>query len=261
MSSIPSWQLLSHVEFEGTCVPFITCMLPSTNYPRQFYNTNSAVFRTVNEFGQTAYVLAVAAGYVGCEDPLVQPPSCLWSAYADLPMLVLYDVTGTGTPAFQQPVLLRVGLGSQPGNSFCVKTKSYGSGPAATVCAFVGDLLGRLYVFDVTGTKLFPPATSPYLPGTDPLLPIAELDFPHDAYDGYPANCIDLEIDGTYLYCALNRHGIGVVDVSNPASPTLVHVEDTPGLVLGLAQRTAGTPPHKQLIVGDSRCGPKVYEK
>ena len=83
-----------------------------------------------------------------------------------------------------------------------------------------------------------------------------------DPHDGQRTNLIDLELDGDWLYCALGRAGLGIVDVSQPPTtspPVLCAVLDTPGLALGIAIRTlAGG--QKQVVVGDSRGGVRVYE-
>jgi hypothetical protein len=98
------------------------------------------------------------------------------------------------------------------------------------------------------------------LPGNVVLPEVAAvLKFPSDPYDGMRTNCLDLELDGNYLYCALGRAGVGVVDISNWKTPTLCKIVDTPGVVEGIAARTVGTPPRKQMIVSDSRCGVRIY--
>jgi hypothetical protein len=82
--------------------------------------------------------------------------------------------------------------------------------------------------------------------------------FPKDPYDGHLPNVIDMEIEGDYLYCALARGGVAVVDISDPVDPHLCNILPTPGLAMGVAFRTvAGNP---QMIVGDSRCGMRVYQ-
>lgn len=72
-----------------------------------------------------------------------------------------------------------------------------------------------------------------------------------------PANCIDLELDGDLLYCALGRAGLGVVDIGNPTDPVLIHLIDTPGLVEGIAKRRINN--RDQFVVGDTRCGMRLY--
>jgi hypothetical protein len=87
------------------------------------------------------------------------------------------------------------------------------------------------------------------------------LDFPKDPHDGHLPNVIEMEIQGDYLYCALSRGGIGIVNISDPTTPILCEVIATPGLALGLAFRTfpGGEADVTQLIVGDSLCGIRVY--
>jgi len=122
--------------------------------------------------------------------------------------------------------------------------------------------MGEIWVFDVTGGNLLPVPSVPYRPTTEFLAPTWKLHLPRDPYDGYAANCIDLEIVGDYLYCALGRHGVGIVDISDPGNPQLIDVMDTPGLALGLSQRSVlvGTVWEVQLIVGDSRGGLRIYQ-
>jgi hypothetical protein len=129
--------------------------------------------------------------------------------------------------------------------------------------AFVSDGLSRLMVFDISELQTVPPATLPYYGHNHFLIPVApDVIFPIDPYDGKPANVIDLALDkdNNYLYCALGRAGVAVVDVSNPLAPTLVSVLDTPGLVLGVTIRKLQNG-DEQLVVGDSRCGIRVYHQ
>ncbi|MBK7641746.1 MAG: hypothetical protein IPJ19_01635 [Planctomycetes bacterium] len=232
------------------------------------------------------WVLAIASGFVASDnDPSAVPPSnraqyasCKWGAYANLPMLTLVDVTNTGDSVlFRKPKVLRIALGTpspgitpptapQPGNAFTVKTKTVGR----KTYAYVGDILGRLYVFDVSGTALLPapPANTPYLNAAfggvdqDFLYAKATIPCPVDPYDGQAAGCIDMEIVGNYLYCALGRTGVGVFDLTHPEMPILSEVLDTPGLALGLSVRSvmSGSSTVQQLIVGDTMCGVRIYQ-
>ena len=175
-------------------------------------------------------------------------------------MLSLVDVTSTGDGVtFGNPQVLRIGLGSGPGDAFAVRTTTVGR----NTYAFVGGITGKLMVFNVSAPQLFPLPPQPYVSQGTPatfLGPVAEFDLPRDPYDNIPANCIDVEIVGKYLYCALSRLGIGIVDITSPASPHLVDVIDTPGLVLGLSVRSVPNSTDKQLIVGDAHCGIRIYQ-
>jgi len=268
--------VLTHVELQINpstglgCAEWVSCNAQWFNNPHQLANNRSVLYTTKDLSGATMYVLAVASGFPASfvDGQHTQNSSCLWTPYAGQPMLILMDVTKTGqvtgAGAFGRPKVLRVALGSIPnapapqGHAISVCTMA--SGPSTY--AFVGDIMGMIWVFDVTGSKLLPAPTGAYLPGNQPLKPVARIPLPRDPYDGYAANCIDLLIVDKFLYCALGRQGIGVVDISNPLAPVLLDVMDTPGLALGLTRRIVSTPQgqRNQLIVGDSRCGIRVYQ-
>lgn len=259
--------VFTHVELEKSGLGSDQCVIqvecgpgdPLSPLPRHLNNTRAEIYSTRDPGGNTAWILALAAGFPGVFGPQLNP--CFWETYAGRPMLVLYDVTETA-PSFTTPELLRVGIGNDQGNAFTLRTKTYGSGVTARTYAFVGDVLGKLIVFNVSGINIFPAASEPYLPGTTVRSPVTTIDFPKDPYDGRPANVIDMELEGNYLYCALGRVGVGIVDVTLAGSPVLCAVLDTPGLAMGITLRTVmdATGSHRQMIVGDSRCGVRVYE-
>ncbi|MBI5364878.1 MAG: hypothetical protein HZA53_17000 [Planctomycetes bacterium] len=248
---------------------------PTPNFFRNLFNNRTHTFRARNPAGAARVVAAVVAGYVATGPStqfVVQPPSCQWDSYYGKGMLVFYDVTDT-LASFAPPTLLRIALGPGPivpgdsteGHFWAVETRTYGSGTAERTMAFAADLLGRMVVFDVSTDRLWPAARTPYLPdpstglpATPLLAPHAAVDFPIDAVDGLRQSCVDLVLDRNFVYCAVGRAGVGVVDVTNPAQPQVVMMLDTPGLALGVALRRLanGT---EQLLVGDSRCGLRVY--
>jgi hypothetical protein len=170
------------------------------------------------------------------------------------------------------PTLLRVAVGPDVSHAFSVRTKTYADGKTLV---FVGDLLGRVYVIDVSGDVLFSPAaTSPYLtigcaqaqpPNCTPILrvlsgPGESYAFPADVVDGRRPNLLDIEIDGDVLYCALGRAGVAWIDISRPEGSlnlTPLAAMETPGLAQGLAFRGEGE--GRQLLVGDSRSGLRLY--
>src|SRR4029434_9252777 len=107
--------------------------------------------------------------------------------------------TGDGVN-FANPQVLRVALGTGIGHAFCVRTKVVGS----SAYAYVGHIEGRILLFDVSGNHLLPLPTLPYASVPSQFLdPIRELPLPRDPVDGLAANCIDMEIIGDFLYCAL----------------------------------------------------------
>jgi hypothetical protein len=289
---LPYVQLQTHVELEADANGVVQCQInvpcaPQgyTGMARNLFNNRSTVFTLQDSQNTTHTILAVAAGFPAAARGQGQLGSCVWwdgimqgQSYYGQPMVVFYDVTDTATPPFpptQPPPLLRVALGQpetdhQTGNAFAIAAETVGSGAGNTAYVFVGDVMGRLLAFGVTydGTTnpLTPPASTPYLksPPTPILFPTKTLAFPKDPYDGYPCNCVDVEIQGDYLYCALGRAGVGVVG-ANPNDTAhwmkLVYCLDTPGVAFGLSIRSDPvTPTTKQLIVGDSRCGVRVYQ-
>jgi len=134
------------------------------------------------------------------------------------------------------------------------------------VYAYVADLTGRRLTYDVSWSALFIPAppglTDPYRPinGTHHphLMPTSVIEFPTNPYDGRRPNCVDIEIDGEDAYCALGRGGIGIVDLSIPASPMLHTILDTPGVAQGIVFRPDGLN-DVQMVVGDARAGMRLY--
>lgn len=275
---------LTHVEFESIageeCLVSADCSGQVHTDARKLYNNQSELFKVRTPAGKTHRALAVAAGFVaGRKDPApLNPPAlpCSWELYNGRPLIVFFRVTGTGDGSFSTaPELWRVALGNGSGHAFCVRTKSYPVGGVNKYYAFVGvngtsdpnglGGLGRVIVFDVSLLTTALPASSPYLlnhnfidPVQHPPSPPVEVYLPKDPYDGAPPNVIDLAIEGNYLYCALGRGGVAIIDITDPEAPVLIQVMDTPGLALGLTLRTV--PDGRQLIVGDSRGGVRLYQ-
>ena len=67
-----------------------------------------------------------------------------------------------------------------------------------------------------------------------------------------------IAVDGDYAFVGRGTDGIGVYDISDPASPTLVHTSDTPGSANGIA--VAGTTMY--VADGDNAGGPdfRIYD-
>ncbi len=238
---------------------------------KTIYNTRSETFSLPTETLGLRHVTAIASWFVtaGVDGQL---PGCTWSAEAGKAMVVFYDVTDMPGDAEglspTPPPLLRVAVGPPVSHAFAVCAKTYSDGKTFV---FLGDLLGRVYIVDVSGDTLFiPQATVPYRspggsPNNTPILheltaPGTSYVFSTDVVDGRRPNLLDLEIDGDELYCALGRAGIAVLDISRPGGAfnlTLLAHLDTPGMAQGLASR--GTGAGKQLLVGDSRSGMRLY--
>ncbi len=273
----------THPEFEdpgpGTgdeCVIRLTCIdgLQVNNQERQLFNTRSDTYNVIHPVtGQPRTLLVTAAGYVAAENR-GQTSTCQWTGHYGRALVVIYDITDTaaavaGAPT--PPQLLRVALGPTPppgtppatGMAWAVRTKTYGTGPSAQTYAFVTDLTGQLLVFDVSANAVYPPPTQPYLPASAGLLltPLTVQPAPgllNDPADGYGVNFSDIEIDNDIAYVAMARGGVGLFDITTPASASLVAVMDTPGLAMGIAFRTDSNG-HRQMLVADSRCGIRLY--
>ncbi len=280
------YEVRTHIELENgagpmgtdalciTLIPNSTCQFaPDGN--KATYDIRTDTFALETATMGTRYVTAVACGtIVTGPGSIMEPqvPGCPWEGDVGKFLVTFYDVTDTpgdsdGLSAVG-PSLLRVAVGPPLSNAFAVKAKSYDDG---TTLVFVADLLGRVFTLDVSGDVLFTPAaTTPYrssncIPNCTPVLSVLtgaseELLLASDPVDGRPANVLDLELDGNDLYLALGRGGIAVLDVSRPGGVLDLSLRaciDTPGLAQGLALR--GTGAGRQLIVGDSRAGMRLY--
>ncbi|MBI5363184.1 MAG: hypothetical protein HZA53_08395 [Planctomycetes bacterium] len=295
-------EAVTHFELEGPgpglapCVQYSKCDslgFPASPVARR--NSRCAVFTATDLAGAGRRACIVASGFIvtPTDPPPSSPPqsvSCQWSPYYGRALLSIYDLEDAAAYAenpvagipLPEPQLLRVCVGppvTTEGETHawavCVKDYPGTAGAPDRRYAFVGDLLGKLLVYDISGgaagsNKLYPPADSafPYLPAGPPfpvnspplLEPVVTLPFPKDADDGLGVNCVDLELDyaNNILYCATGRSGVAIVDVSNPLNPSHIATLDTPGMAIGLTTwTTAGS--QRRLLVGDSLCGLRVY--
>ncbi|MBI5362664.1 MAG: hypothetical protein HZA53_05760 [Planctomycetes bacterium] len=290
----PFLELLTHLEFEdpstttqtySPCAPWVECGGGGGHASKFQPNSRAHVARVTNTSGAARWIVLVASGFVTAH-PNPAPPqpaqstNCQWAQDYGSPETVIYDVTDVDNPPSGPSIgsaqLLRVLLGPSgvPGYAWCVRTKTYsGASPfAGRTFAFVGDMFGRLLVYDISGgtssttNKLYPPALTPYRDATGSgqstvtLRPTNSYEFPKDPTDGYHGNFLDIEIDGDWAYCALGRGGVAVFNISDPTVASLhpTVILDTPGLALGLAFRVDAAG-NKQLIVGDSLCGMRLY--
>lgn len=200
---------------------------------------------------QRRRVLALACGYVSN-----QSASGAWTAFADRALVVLYDVTDVGPT--QPPTLLRLAL-SAPGthdNAIAARAATLGG----RTWLFVAGLAGSLDVFDVSADVLYPGVPAPTDPSTA-LSPVGSgWRAPPSAYDGFPDNIVDLELDGSRAYLAHTRRGVSVIEVSSPLAPREVRGSpiDTPGLAEGITVRRVGG--HTTLLVGDARGGVRLFQ-
>jgi hypothetical protein len=261
-------QAITHNEFElglgaGLCNISVDCgdpVHPNTS-ARVLYNNRCDFIKVRSSSGRYDRAVVVAAGFPTAIPDPTQPGSvCDWTQYNGRPMIVIFKVNGTGDGSFQAPQLWLIGLGSGLGDAFAVKVRKYQTDAGTKYYAFVGDITGRLLVFDISSLQYTPTATIPYLGANHILAPVApDLVFPKDPYDGFLPNVIDMYIEGDFLYCALARAGVAIVNIADPQNPVLCDIMDTPGLALGLTFRTLPSGA-RQMIVGDSRCGIRVYQ-
>lgn len=293
----PFGEPLTHVEFEDPtiaggpqldpCLQWVPCGDPGHKV-KYLPQSRGTVARVTDDQGVARWIAVVTTGFVAAHPnpqtpvtnpPITQSPACQWEQDFGSPMAVVFDVTDAAdsTPGSPLPPaqLLRVLLGPQgvEGYTWCVRAKTYvaPSPFAGKTFAFVGDMYGTLWVHDISGgapgtNQLYPPASNPYRrdpqagPSTPTLRPVGHLAFPHDPMDGSYVNFVDIEIDGDWAYCATGRGGVFVVNISNPTNPTTDVVLDTPGLALGVAVRVDAAG-NKQLVVGDSLCGMRLYSQ
>lgn len=278
----------THVEFDPGCSfpdPSPACDIPAIR-PLATYNmsicqmTYQAQPKAVSAIcvGQASnYAECQLSGGVPCDlNACPQWPICPvlhpeWYPHYKEAMVVFYDVSD---PTFVNlPALQRVGLvprSMQPnqmdGRTWSIATTSNGT----SAYAFAIDLDARLYVFDISPGVLYGALPDPTKPRTHPanaLTPIASpLGFdatPSDGYstnpyDGRNDNGVDAVVHGEFLYVALGRGGVAIVDISNPSTPFMVDRLETPGLAEGVHVTTIDGVP--TLFVGDSRAGLRVYQ-
>ncbi|MBI5364524.1 MAG: hypothetical protein HZA53_15210 [Planctomycetes bacterium] len=304
----PPWsEAITHPEFEippsslgGPCYAWVACGGLNAGRPRMWNNTQCDFMIGHDQSGNPRWGCVVASGFVAahpdawttercqyCPNPPAgqtcpsncitaggpQNPGCQWDSYYGRALISVFDVHDAATGAggvLASPVPVRYGIGPDQSFAWAVRTRYY---PATgKTYAFVGDVLGKLLVFDVTvpfnvdsATGLAASPHVPYLPipsgaNYDLLLPVAVVQFPIDAADGYNNNCTDIELDesGQWTYCALGRGGVAVVNTEDPRQPQIQVILDTPGMATGLALRKNqfGV---EQLVVGDGVCGIRLY--
>ncbi|MBI5364459.1 MAG: hypothetical protein HZA53_14875 [Planctomycetes bacterium] len=289
----PHSEQISHPEFEQAlpqadrCVPWVECAVQGIEQkPRTWYNSQCDFFERLDQQGNPRWACVVTAGFVAASPNAPdrampsapanangpQPSTCLWDEDYGRAIIAIYDVHDAATSVAGSPMpapqLLRYGLGpvlSTYGqtHAWAVRTKYYSA--TGKTYAFVSDVLGKLFVYDISsgpGDPLsmatIPDPAVAYRGNYPVLAPVATISFPADAGDGFDINLTDIEIDGDFAYCALARAGLGVVDISNPLEPQVQLILDTPGLALGLAVRSKPGG-EKQLVVGDSVCGVRIY--
>ncbi len=258
--------------------------------PRFLFNNHAHVFSVPdpNQPGVVRWILGVAAGFVATtkDDPNFNQ-HCPWKDYYRRALTVFYDVTNLssdqmGFTTQTLPPLLAAGLGppitasedrNASSHAFALRTQQYATPAGPRTFAYVADLLGRVLVYDVSWDKLQPPApvTNP-LPGTtggEVLLALhASHSFRPDPYDGLRPNCTDVEIDQGILYCATVRGGVHLLEIHAPPPvdaqelPTFGFL-DTPGVATGIVIRHTEplNPLTDQMLVGDNRCGLRIYSR
>jgi hypothetical protein len=180
-------------------------------------------------------------------------------------MVVFYDVT----TASQPPVPIRVALGWDttnetrvPGHAFGIATRKYypSTGGEQTM-AFVADMVGRVWGFDVSYASLFG-ANQGTMKPQDAILPTFRYDFPLNPFDGRSDNALDIAIDGDFAYVALCRGGVDVLRIADATTHQAMLAPDsridTPGFAEGVEIRDDQLG-NKALLVGDVLGGLRVY--
>jgi hypothetical protein len=264
---------------------------PITSF-RFAFNNKAHVFAVPDPShpGVQHWILGVASGFV-TTGPDSDNAGCPWVPYYRRALTVFLDVTDLvedPSTFLSQPLpqILAAGLGPLPSqeppmpeearasHAFALRTREYASPSGPRTFAYVADLLGRVMIYDVSWDKLEPVSNPPNpLPGfpTKRLLDLHRVHrFPVDPFDGRRPNCNDLEIDQEMLYCATARGGVHLLEIGSiPAAsqtplnlPTFAFL-DTPGLATGVTVRF--TDPldrlKDQLLVGDNRCGLRIYSR
>ncbi len=277
-------EVLTHIEREdpGTGNPLDVCKISlpciQNGLDRHLINTRSKTFQVEISEGVTRWITIICAGHIAADPGIVQPSACQWDQFSGKGQLVIYDTTDTAGPGFSRPTLLRVALGLDPAtpaaeSSFwSVDVKTYppeSEFEEAKTYAFVADLFGKIQIFDVSPSELFPPVNLPYFPAgasspSKPILvPKQTVEFEPEPADGLRPNCVDIEIDDNTAYVAIGKGGVAILNVTQDPTlvkPPIIGVIDTPGVVLGVTfRRENGVPTH--LVVGDTRCGMHLYRR
>lgn len=226
----------------------------------------------------TERILAIAAGHAN--NTCTQDPG--WAPRYDQGMVDFYDVTLLPFNWPAVPRLARIGFLADPSeaqlrsSAVAVHIETLGSGTNERSYAFVADLNGRVWLFDlstlfITGNPADPAnGLTPILPATWP--PVSNP--PPTAFndwDGGMNNIEDIEVevvssDKAYVYAANGQGGLAVityVGFDDPNGPMPVWVDpvnqvDTPGDCRGVEFRTCGSGT-KTLVVSDYTGGLRIF--
>ncbi len=244
----------------------------SQNAARNLASNRGDTFTVTGPTGDKHYMLIIAAGF----DDADPQSGCSWSGSYRSPLVDVFDATNVPPAqpggALSQPTLVRVGIPPsnctvQPacvncngvcnfnGTAWCVRVETLQVNGQTRTYAFVGDINARLMVFDVSYDQLFPSVSDIY---ASRLTPVGSVCLPINPWDNQRDNLIDLELDGSYAYCALGRGGVGVINILDPANPSIVDIVDTPGQVEGIVKRV-DPQGHHQILAGDISGGLHLF--
>lgn len=205
-------------------------------------------------------ILAIAAGHAN--NPI--HPDTNWSTLRLYkPMVVFYDVTGVSSGVTPTPV--RLLFGPTTGDALNIDIAQLGN--PAKPYGFVGDLLGRIYVYDLSNLLggAFGPA-----PGQALDTPIATWSADVNRWDLRAHNVADVELevlgsDAARAYVANGQGGLtvvtfsgfdsGVVGVGPPSS------HDTPVFATGIALRPPNGPASSLILSDTSGSGLKLFTR
>ena len=179
---------------------------------------------SIGELADGRRIAALAAGFDAAEDhALVQ----------------LFDVSAGSSEA---PRPLGVARGGRPGGNSVYAELIRREERTFAVVAEAGS---GVLCFDVS----------------DPRRPVAgaRWEVPRDPFDGEPDTVLDVEVRGHRAYVACSRHGVVVLDLTDPGGGDLpvLAADDTPGLAYGVA--TAELAEGTVLVVGDHQGGVRLY--
>jgi hypothetical protein len=238
-----------------------SCLGPGTSRPQpgiRMCATARATNFSLTVGGASKNILAVAAGHAN--NPI--HPDVNWRNRVNKPMVVFYDVTGVGSSIAPTPV--RLLFAPDFGDALNVDIAYLGT--PAKPYAFVGDLAGRVLVYDVSNllSGTFGPA-----PGQALDTPIATWRSNQNRWDLSYHNVADVELevvnsDSVRAYVANGQAGLTVVTFSGFNGGSISsssYSKDTPVFADGLTFRPATGTPSTIVLSDTTGSGLKLFKR